>query len=106
MQPNLTPIPQSSLTFNDQGIKNIAKMVFKGMQSAQATPSNKLTKADMRAWTKAIMEKKHPNIKFSEKAFEKGFREFDSNDDGNIYFENIKKVVEKKVKRNNLYVKT
>ena len=30
----VTPVPRSSLTFDDQGVRNIAKMVFKGMQSA------------------------------------------------------------------------
>ena len=30
----VTEVPKSSLTFNDQGVRNIAKMVFKGMQSA------------------------------------------------------------------------
>ena len=31
-RPDLNPFPQSSLTFNDQGIENIAALVFKGMQ--------------------------------------------------------------------------
>ena len=31
-EPEVESFPQSSLTFNDQGVKNIAKLVFKGMQ--------------------------------------------------------------------------
>ena len=31
-RPDLKPFPQSNLTFDDQGIENIAKLVFKGMQ--------------------------------------------------------------------------
>ena len=106
MSSTRTPIPQSDLTFNDQGIKNISKMVFKGMQSVQIKPSDKLTKDDMRAWTKTILSKRYPDAEFSEETFEKGFRRFDTNGDGNIYFENIKKIVELKVKRSHLYVKT
>ena len=29
---DVKPFPQSSLTFDDKGIENIAKLVFKGMQ--------------------------------------------------------------------------
>ena len=32
-RPDVKPFPQSALTFDDQSIENIAKLVFKGMQA-------------------------------------------------------------------------
>ena len=53
------------------------------------------------------MELKYPDKKhqFSEKAFEKGFKLLDVNKDGQLDFEDIRIIVEKKVKRENLYVR-
>ena len=97
--------PQSSLTFNDENIRNIAALVFKGMQGEQAWKSSQLEKHDIKAWTKKIMEKKHPGKKFSEEAFEKGWLKLDVTRDGKINYEDIRVIVEKKVKKENLYVK-
>ena len=52
------------------------------------------------------MEERHPGVDFSEDAFCKGFDRFDQNKDGKIDFKDIKRVVEKKVKNENLYVKS
>ena len=56
------------------------------------------------------MELKYPDktdkrFTFSEKNFEKGFKMLDVNKDGKLDLEDIKIIVEKKVKRENLYVK-
>ena len=51
------------------------------------------------------MELKYPDKKFSEKAFEKGFQKLDVNRDGKLDLEDIRIIVEKKVKKENLYVK-
>ena len=50
------------------------------------------------------MAKKHPDVKFSEEAFQQGFRKLDTNKNGRIEIEDIKLIVMKKVKRENLYV--
>ena len=50
------------------------------------------------------MEKKYPNKAFDEKAFEQGFSKMDINKDGKLDFSDIKKIVIKKVKKENLYV--
>ena len=52
----------------------------------------------MRTWVKSIMEMKHPNEKFDEKAFERRFKKMDVNKDGMIDVSHIKQVVMKKVK--------
>ena len=54
--------------------------------------------------TKEIMAKKFPDKEFSEKNFEAGFKRLDSNKDGMIKLSDIRGVVLKKVKRENLYV--
>ena len=56
------------------------------------------------------MELKYPKSKderyrFSDKNFEKGFKFLDVNKDGKLDLEDIRIIVEKKVKRENLYVK-
>ena len=63
-----------------------------------------LTIADLRTWTKAIMDKKYPDKPFSEENFLKGFARLDVNKDGRINIEDIKIIVLKKVKKENLYV--
>ena len=97
--------PQSSLTFNDESIRNIAALVFKGMQGEQAWKSSDLRKQDIKAWTKKILHKKHPGKKFSEEAFEQGWMKLDVTRDGKINIDDIRLIVERKVKRANLYVK-
>ena len=74
------------------------------MKGQRANPSGELSKDDMRKWTQAIMAKKHPDRKFDEAAFEKGFSKLDANRDGSVNIEDIKLIVLKKVKRENLYV--
>ena len=46
--------PRESLEFNDDGVDNIAKMVFKGMKGPSSS-KEVLTKDDIRKWTKTIM---------------------------------------------------
>ena len=91
-------MPRSDLTFNDQGVENIAKLVFKGMQGSQMRQSSTVSKDALRSWTKAIMDKKYPGKKFSEKHFERGFAAMDVNKDGLIDFDDIQLIVMKKVK--------
>ena len=50
-------------------------------------------------------DKTNKKFCFSEKNFEKGFKLLDVNKDGKLDLEDIKIIVEKKVKRENLYVK-
>ena len=71
LTPSNTPVVRCDLEFDDQGVENIAKLVFNGMKS-QPT-STELTKKDLRNWTKAIMAMKHPDKEFNEANFEKGF---------------------------------
>ena len=66
-------------------------------------PCNLISKNDLRVWTKAIMAKKYPDKEFSEKHFEKGFDTMDVNKDGKIDIEDIRLIVMKKVKTENLY---
>ena len=58
----------------------------------------------MRVWTKQFLEKKHPDMQFSEEAFERGFKLMDVNKDGNLDILDIRLMVLKKVQRENLYV--
>ena len=51
------------------------------------------------------MEKKYPGKKFSEEAFEQGWMKLDVTRDGKINIDDIRLIVERKVKRANLYVK-
>ena len=53
------PKIRSNLEFDDQGVDNIAKLVFNGMRGGDHSKSV-LNKSDMRTWTKTIMELKHP----------------------------------------------
>ena len=69
------------MEFDDNNIENIAKLVFNGMRFSE-NRSGELSKNELKTWTKAIMAKKHPNMKFDEKMFEKGFSLLDVNKDG------------------------
>ena len=53
------PKIRCSLEFDDQGVDNIAKLVFNGMRGGDHSKTT-LCKNDMRTWTKQIMEKRHP----------------------------------------------
>ena len=101
---DILPLPRSSLTFTDQNVDNVTSLVFKGMQGSQARPSNQLSKKDLRTWVKTIMEKKYPGKQFDESAFEKGFGRMDVNQDGKLDIADIRTIVMKKVKRENLYI--
>ena len=99
-----TKLPRSDLTFDDQSVSNIASLVFKGMQGSQARHSDRISKDDLRTWTKAIMQKKYPDKEFNEKYFEKGFARIDVNKNGKIDINDIRQIVKKKVKKENLYI--
>ena len=101
--PSPNSMPRNSLEFDDDGVDSIAKLVFNGMKGPTSS-STVLTKDDIRKWTKSIMEKKFPGKAFSEKHFESGFKTLDSNKDGKIMLDDIRSVVLKKVKKENLYV--
>merc|ERR1712183_272599 len=75
------PEVRFNLEFDNNSVDNISAMVFKGMRSG-SNQSDTLTRDDLRVWTKAIMVKKHPNLEFDEKAFEKGFQSLDQDKDG------------------------
>ena len=95
---------RSDLEFDDKAINNIAEKVFHGMKGQRGCPSGELSRDDLRRWTQAIMAKKYPDKKFSEAAFEQGFNKLDANRDGQVNIEDIKLIVMKKVKKENLYV--
>ena len=96
------PVIRCDLEFDDQGVENISKLVFNGMKSNPQ--ANELTKKDLRNWTKTIMAMRHPGKEFSEENFEKGFARMDVNKDGKVNLEDIRIIVLKKVKKENLYV--
>ena len=48
--------------------------------------------------------KKHPDVKFDEANFQLGYRKLDKNKNGVIELDDIKQIVLKKVKKENLYV--
>ena len=104
LTPETTPVIRSALEFDDKGVNNIAKLVFNGMKANPTNSTNDLTREDLRMWTKAIMDKKYPGKEFNEANFEKGFSRMDVNKDGKINIEDIKIIVLKKVKKENLYV--
>ena len=95
---------RSDLSFDEKNVENIAKLVFNGMKGMRAHPQGELSQDDLRKWTQAILSKKHPDVKFDEANFQKGFRKLDANKNGVIEFEDIKLIVMKKVKKENLYV--
>ena len=95
---------RSNLEFDEKSVNNIAQKVFNGMKGMRSGPNSDLTQDALRKWTQAIMAKKHPDVKFSEEAFQQGFRKLDTNKNGRIEIEDIKLIVMKKVKRENLYV--
>ena len=94
--PEFSPVIRHSLAFDNQNVENIAAMIFKGMKNTRTNPSE-LTKDDLRAWTKAILKKKHPGVQFSEEHFLKGFQKLDSNKDGILNIEDLKIIVLEKV---------
>ena len=55
-----------------------------------------ISQEDMRAWTKAIMNKKFPNVPFNEEAFQKGFGELDTTKDGSVTIDDIKMITMRK----------
>ena len=50
-----------------------------------------------------MLAKKFPGVPFDEEAFEKGYATLDNNKDGLINHEDIKNIVEAKVKKEGLY---
>ena len=50
------------------------------------------------------MEKKYPDKRFSEQAFEKGFDRLDVTKDGKLTIADIRLIVLKKVQKENLYI--
>ena len=90
------------LEFDDKGVDNISQLVFNGMRRNDKS-KNELTRDDMRAWTKKLLELKHPNIPFNEKNFEKGFVAMDVDKSGKLTIKDIRLIVLNKVKKENLY---
>ena len=95
---------RNNLEFDEIGVENIAQKVFNGMKGWRPNPKGELSRDDLRKWTQAIMAKKYPDKKFDEASFEKGFARLDANRDGSVNIEDIKLIVLKKVKKENLYV--
>ena len=91
------------MEFDDQGVENISKLVFKGMKGGQ-NKSGVISKQEIKTWTKQIMAKKYPNREFDESMFEMGFSKLDVNNDGKISLEDIKLIVLNKCKREGLYI--
>ena len=91
----------NNLEFDDAAVDRISLKVFTGIDNHR---TGVITQDDMRRWTIAIMAKKHPNAKFSEEMFQKGFARIDKNKSGTIDFEEIRRITLKKVKKENLYV--
>ena len=60
------------MEFDDQGVENVSKLVFKGMKVGQ-NKSGVISKYDLKTWTKQILAKKYPNREFDESMFEQGF---------------------------------
>ena len=99
----LFPQPRiaSNLEFDKAAVDRIAQKVFDGMDNHK---TGVLTKDDMRRWTQAIMKKKHPNMKFNEEMFSKGFEKLDVNKNGKIDVEEIRKITLAKVQKEKLFV--
>ena len=57
----------------------------------------------MRVWTKAILQKKYPNVPFDEEAFLKGFKMLDATSDGKVNRDDIRKITINRLKRESLY---
>ena len=51
---------------NEKTINEIAAKVFKGMKLGEGTRRKFLTKDDLRAWTKMMMEENDPDQEFDE----------------------------------------
>ena len=97
-----TPQIRSNLEFDDQGVENISKLVFKGMKGCH-NKTGVVSKHEIKTWTKQIMSKKYPNREFDESMFEEGFKRLDVNKDGTISLEDIVLIVRNKCKREGLY---
>ena len=68
LTPETTPVIRCDLEFDDEGVENISRLVFKGMRNNPNQTD--LGKDDLRRWTKAIMAKRNPEMEFSEEMFE------------------------------------
>ena len=90
----------SSLEFDNESVERITNKVYDGMDVRK---KGVLTKEDLRAWTKAILTKKHPGVPFNEENFQKGFAMLDQTKDGKITIEDIRQITLNKVKEENLY---
>ena len=69
------PVIRNDLAFDKQACDRIASKIFDGMDINKK--GGTLSKDDLLKWTKAILQKKYPDVPFCEESFEKGYRLMD-----------------------------
>ena len=100
LQETDVPRVQCQIEFDEDAVDRITKKVYHGID---VNKKGYISQEDMRAWTKAILTKKFPNMPFSEEAFQKGFGELDTTKDGQVNIDDIRMITMKKINQQNLY---
>ena len=91
------------LLWDDKCIETVAQAIFKGIKGNE-NHTDEVSKKELHKWTRGKMANKLPTQEFDEEQFDFGFKVLDTNEGGTIKIDDIKAIILKKCKEENLYI--